>query len=69
LAQAQLAQQQQQLAAVFAANGLDYSAMDPNAAAAAAAAAAGGALLADQRRFLGQNRSHPYQQQGKNKAA
>uniref|UniRef100_A0AC34FK54 STAR protein homodimerisation region domain-containing protein n=1 Tax=Panagrolaimus sp. ES5 TaxID=591445 RepID=A0AC34FK54_9BILA len=45
LAQAQLAQQQQ-LAAVFAANGLDYSSMDPNgAAAAAAAAAAGGQLL------------------------
>jgi hypothetical protein len=44
LAQAQLAQQQQ-LAAVFAANGLDYSAMDPNAAAAAAAAAAGGQLF------------------------
>ncbi|KAE9555247.1 hypothetical protein FO519_001498 [Halicephalobus sp. NKZ332] len=56
-----LALQQQQLAAVLAANGLDYSsAVDP--------AAAGGAML-DQRRFLSQTRAHPYQQQGKNKAA
>jgi protein quaking len=69
LAQAQLAQaQQQQLAAVFAANGLDYHNLQ-DANAAAAAAAAGGALLTDQRRFLGQNRAHPYQQQGKNKAS
>jgi len=56
-----LALQQQQLAAVLAANGLDYSsAVDP--------AAAGGAVL-DQRRFLGQARTHPYPQPGKNKAA